>query len=80
MHVPEEARLAGEIREFIDHLLVLLRKLGWHFHPLFRDDAFQKFYNSPSYQSHVLTKFGPKAVVEIQEMTKIPLKRGLLGD
>ena len=46
----------------------------------FRDDAFQKFYGSSSYQSHALTKFGAKAVVEIQEMTKIPLKRKLLGD
>ena len=46
----------------------------------FRDEAFQTFYNSPSYQSYALTKFGPEAVVEIQEMTKIPLKRGLLGD
>lgn len=44
----------------------------------FRDAAFQKFYNSPSYQSRVLTKFGAKAVVEVQEMVRVPLKRGLL--
>ena len=46
----------------------------------FRDDAFQAFYNSSRYQIHVLTKFGPKALMEIHEMTKIPLKRKLLGD
>ena len=46
----------------------------------FRDDAFEKFYRSSSYQSHVLTKFGPRAVVEVQEMARVPLKRKLLGD
>jgi len=46
----------------------------------FRDDAFQKFYKSPSYQSHILTKFGPRAVVEVQEMVGVMLKRKLLGD
>ena len=44
----------------------------------FRDAAFQKFYNSPSYQSRVLTKFGPRAVVEVQEMARVPLRRKLL--
>jgi len=44
----------------------------------FRDAAFQKFYRSPLYQSHVLTKFGPKALVEVQEMVRVPLKRKLL--
>ena len=44
----------------------------------FRDDAFQKFYKSPSYQSHILTKFGPRAVVEVQEMARVPLRRKLL--
>lgn len=46
----------------------------------FRDDAFRVFYTSPSYQSHVLTKFGPGALAEIQEMVRVPLKRKLLGD
>ena len=46
----------------------------------FRDEAFQKFYGSPSYQSRVLTKFGPRAVVEVQEMVRVPLRRKLLGD
>ncbi len=45
---------------------------------IFRDTAFQKYYRSPSYQSHVLTKFGPRAVVEVQEMVRVPLKRRLL--
>ena len=44
----------------------------------FRDAAFQKFYNSPSYQSRVLTNFGPRAVVEVQEMARMPLRRKLL--
>ena len=44
----------------------------------FRDDAFQQFYTSPAYQSHVLTKFGPKAAAEIAEMVRVPLKRRLL--
>ena len=44
----------------------------------FRDEAFQAYYRSPSYQSHVLTKFGPKALVEVQEMVKVPLRRKLL--
>ena len=43
----------------------------------FRDDAFQKFYKSPSYQSHILTRFGPRALVEVQEMARVPLKRKL---
>ena len=47
----------------------------------FRDEAFQKFYSSSSYQSRVLTKFGPKAAVEVDEMVRMPrLKRKLLGD
>lgn len=46
----------------------------------FRDSAFQKFYRSSSYQSHVLTKFGPKALVEVQEMVRVPLMRKLLRD
>ena len=46
----------------------------------FRDEAFQKFYGSPSYQSRVLTKFGPGAVVEVQEMVRVPLRRKLLDD
>ena len=45
----------------------------------FRDAAFQKFYGSSSYQSHVLTKFGPKAAVEITEMVRVPLKRNVKG-
>ena len=46
----------------------------------FRDQALTEFFMSPEYQSHVLTKFGPKAAVEIAEMVRVPLKRALLED
>jgi anaerobic magnesium-protoporphyrin IX monomethyl ester cyclase len=46
----------------------------------FRDNAFQTYYTSPDYLDMVKDTFGQATVDEILEMTKIKLKRRLLGD
>lgn len=46
----------------------------------FRDEAFHKYFENPAYLKMILEKFGQKAVDHVKEMTKIRLKRSLLGD
>jgi len=46
----------------------------------FRDKAFKEFYTSTRYLTMIESKFGLKTVDEIRQMTKIQLKRKLLGD
>ena len=45
----------------------------------FRDEAWQKYFTNPAYLDLVERKFGPVERQNIVEMTKIPLKRKLLG-
>lgn len=46
----------------------------------FRDDAFMAFFTNPGYLSYIKNKFGQKAVEMVKNMTKVKLKRKLLGD
>jgi anaerobic magnesium-protoporphyrin IX monomethyl ester cyclase len=46
----------------------------------FRDDAWQKYFTNPAYLSLVERKFGSQEKINIEDMTRIPLKRRLLGD
>lgn len=46
----------------------------------FRDKAFDLYYRNPEYLTMVEAKFGVKARRHIEEMTRIKLKRKLLGD
>lgn len=45
-----------------------------------RDEFFRRYFTDEGYLSMVRRKFGEKAEAEIMEMTKVPLKRKLLGD
>ena len=44
----------------------------------FRDDAFNKFYNSKRYQNMILEKFGRETVEHIEQMLKHKIQRKLL--
>ncbi len=46
----------------------------------FRDDAWQKYHENPAFLNVVENKFGSDAKIGIQELTKIKLKRKILGD
>jgi anaerobic magnesium-protoporphyrin IX monomethyl ester cyclase len=46
----------------------------------FRDEAFNEYYANEDYLKFVEQRFGPKTVEHICEMTKIKLKRKILGD
>lgn len=46
----------------------------------FREEAFMKYFSNPGYLSFVRKKFGDDIVQHIHEMTKIKLKRKILGD
>jgi radical SAM superfamily enzyme YgiQ (UPF0313 family) len=46
----------------------------------FRDNAFHSYFTNPVYLNMVETKFGKEARNHIEAMTKVRLKRKLLGD
>jgi anaerobic magnesium-protoporphyrin IX monomethyl ester cyclase len=46
----------------------------------FRDEAFMKYFTNDKYLDFVSTKFGPHVVQHLNDMTKIKLKRKILGD
>lgn len=46
----------------------------------FRDDAWQTYFTSPSYLALVEKRFGVQERVNVEEMSKLKLKRKLLGD
>lgn len=46
----------------------------------FRDEAWKTYFTNPNYHKLVLEKFGQKALNNIIEQTKTPLKRKILGD
>ena len=46
----------------------------------FRDEAFLKYYKNPEYLDMIEQKFGIETRASLEEMTKITLKRKLLGD
>ena len=46
----------------------------------FRDKAWIKYHTNPKYLSLIKNKFGGKAESNIKDVTKINLKRKLLGD
>lgn len=46
----------------------------------FRDDAFQTYFTNPAYLDLVETTFGAPQRANVEDMTKIRLKRKLLGD
>lgn len=46
----------------------------------FRDDAWQTYFSNPEYLSLVERRFGPVERSNVEDMTKIRLKRRLLGD
>ena len=46
----------------------------------FRDEAFEEYYTNEAYLQFVEQRFGPKTVEYIRNMTKIKLKRKILGD
>ena len=46
----------------------------------FRDEAFMKYFSDPGYLAFVQKKFGTDVVQHLREMTKIKLKRKILGD
>jgi len=46
----------------------------------FRDEAWLKYHTDPKYISLIESKFGLKAKENVENMTKISLKRKLLGD
>ena len=45
-----------------------------------RDEFFQRYFTDPGYLAMIGRKFGLRAVTEIEEMARTPLKRKLLGD
>lgn len=46
----------------------------------FRDAAFTKFFTDPSYLSRIERKFGVGTRAEVEAMTRVKLKRKILGD
>ncbi|OGV28048.1 MAG: B12-binding domain-containing radical SAM protein [Legionellales bacterium RIFCSPHIGHO2_12_FULL_37_14] len=46
----------------------------------FRDAAFNQYFSNPKYLDYVASKFGPHVVEHLKDMTKIKLKRKILGD
>ena len=46
----------------------------------YRDESFKKYHTNESFLNKIENKFGRKAVQNIQEMTKVNLKRKILGD
>ncbi|MHB1606636.1 MAG: B12-binding domain-containing radical SAM protein [Leptospirales bacterium] len=46
----------------------------------FRDEAFLKYFNNPVYQNMVQQKFGEDTLKNIQDMTRIQIRRKLLED
>ncbi len=46
----------------------------------FRDEAWQKYFNNPAFLSLVERKFGPAQRRNVEAMSKIKLRRKLLGD
>jgi len=46
----------------------------------FRDNAFHEYYEDPAYLKFIESKFGKSARQEIEKMTKIRLRRRILGD
>jgi len=46
----------------------------------FRDEAFLKYYKNPTYLDMIEDKFGKRTRLGIEDMTKIKLKRKILGD
>jgi radical SAM superfamily enzyme YgiQ (UPF0313 family) len=46
----------------------------------FRDEAFRRYFSDPTYLARVQDKFGPEVVQHLGQMTKIRLKRKILGD
>ena len=46
----------------------------------FRDDAWQKYFTNPAYLSHVENRFGSQEKKNVEDMSRIVLKRRLLGD
>ncbi len=46
----------------------------------FRDNAWQQYHENPAFLNVVGNKFGSDAKLGIQELTKIKLKRKILGD
>ena len=46
----------------------------------FRDYAFHVYFENPKFLNMIFNKFGEPAIDNIRRMTKIKLKRKLLGD
>ena len=46
----------------------------------FRDDAWHKYFENGNYLNLVSKKFGEQANKNVQELSKIRLKRKILGD
>jgi len=46
----------------------------------FRDEAWQKYFSNPKYLELLSNRFGQIAVKNVQDMSKIKLKRKILGD
>ena len=46
----------------------------------FRDEAFLKYYKNSDYLDMIENKFGQSTRLGIEDMTKIKLKRKILGD
>lgn len=46
----------------------------------FRDQGFLDFYRNPAYLEMIKAKFGTDVLNHVQQMTKVGLKRSLLGD
>jgi hypothetical protein len=46
----------------------------------FRDDAWQRYFTNPAYLALVETRFGAVERNNVEDMTRIRLKRKLLGD
>ena len=46
----------------------------------YRDESFKKYHTNDAFLNKIKNKFGTKAVENIQEMTKVSLKRKILGD
>jgi hypothetical protein len=46
----------------------------------FRDDAFQSYHTDKNFLEKIRGRYGEKAVKNIREMTKVKLKRKILGD
>jgi len=82
--ISKGVRLPGKWHDYAQHSYKFIPLPTNHLKPeevlKFRDDFFHEYFENPKYLDMVEEKFGLVARKHIEEMTKIRLKRKILGD